>query len=101
KKRFDNKPESPHYTHYLSLPFPRHIKILAGCALRGMPKYPNGCLRKQILSPFSLVRTALSVIGLIAAAVAAVLGQSAPTDWPQWRGPDRSGVSRESGLLKQ
>lgn len=22
-------------------------------------------------------------------------------DWPQWRGPDRSGVSRESGLLKQ
>ena len=22
-------------------------------------------------------------------------------DWPQWRGPDRSGVSKESGLLKQ
>ena len=22
-------------------------------------------------------------------------------DWPQWRGPDRSGVSQESGLLKQ
>ena len=38
---------------------------------------------------------------MIAAAVAVVSGQSAPTDWPQWRGPDRSGVSRESGLLKQ
>ena len=22
-------------------------------------------------------------------------------DWPQWRGPDRNGVSKESGLLKQ
>ena len=25
----------------------------------------------------------------------------AMADWPQWRGPDRSGVSRETGLLKQ
>jgi outer membrane protein assembly factor BamB len=23
------------------------------------------------------------------------------TDWPQWRGPDRNGISRETGLLKQ
>src|SRR4030095_15413414 len=22
-------------------------------------------------------------------------------DWPQWRGPDRTGLSRETGLLKQ
>jgi outer membrane protein assembly factor BamB len=26
---------------------------------------------------------------------------AAPFDWPQWRGPDRSGVSKETGLLKQ
>jgi len=25
----------------------------------------------------------------------------APSDWPQWRGPERDGISRESGLLKQ
>ena len=25
----------------------------------------------------------------------------AVADWPQWRGPERSGVSKESGLLKQ
>lgn len=25
----------------------------------------------------------------------------AAADWPQWRGPERSGVSKESGLLKQ
>jgi hypothetical protein len=23
------------------------------------------------------------------------------TDWPQWRGPERNGVSKETGLLKQ
>src|SRR5262249_35837987 len=22
-------------------------------------------------------------------------------DWPQWRGPERNGISREGGLLKQ
>jgi outer membrane protein assembly factor BamB len=26
---------------------------------------------------------------------------AATSDWPQWRGPQRDGVSRESGLLKQ
>ena len=26
---------------------------------------------------------------------------AANSDWPQWRGPDRSGVSTETGLLKQ
>jgi len=25
---------------------------------------------------------------------------SGPTDWPQWRGPDRTGLSKETGLLK-
>ncbi len=24
-----------------------------------------------------------------------------PSDWPQWQGPDRTGVSRETGLLKE
>ncbi len=26
---------------------------------------------------------------------------AAATDWPQWRGPERSGLSRDAGLLKQ
>jgi outer membrane protein assembly factor BamB len=33
---------------------------------------------------------------------AITLGQSRPsTDWPQWQGPERTGVSRETGLLKE
>jgi outer membrane protein assembly factor BamB len=32
---------------------------------------------------------------------AAVLGQTPAADWPQWRGAERSGTSRETGLLKQ
>ena len=39
------------------------------------------------------------------AALAAILclcvTSVAVADWPQWRGPERSGVSKESGLLKQ
>jgi len=27
--------------------------------------------------------------------------QPAPTDWPQWRGLDRNGISRETGLLRE
>ena len=30
-----------------------------------------------------------------------VAGAAAQSDWPQWRGPDRNGVSTETGLLKQ
>ncbi|HWQ93229.1 MAG TPA: serine/threonine protein kinase, partial [Clostridia bacterium] len=27
--------------------------------------------------------------------------QADAADWPQWRGPDRDGVSKETGLLQQ
>src|SRR5688500_2257873 len=39
---------------------------------------------------------------LMSGVAAVVAGQSNPGgDWPQWRGPDRTGVSRESGLMRQ
>ncbi|MCI0486207.1 MAG: PQQ-like beta-propeller repeat protein [Blastocatellia bacterium] len=28
-------------------------------------------------------------------------GPAVPSDWPQWRGVDRTGISKETGLLKQ
>lgn len=54
------------------------------------------------------ITCALSVLTFAAPIVAGglLLAQSAPTtpasaDWPQWRGAERSGQSRETGLLKQ
>ena len=40
-------------------------------------------------------------LGAILVAVAVVSGSAAGGDWPQWRGPNRDGVSAETGLLKQ
>src|SRR5436305_1698298 len=38
---------------------------------------------------------------LLAACASAWAVAVRAADWPQWRGPDRSGVSAEAGLLKQ
>ncbi|HEX5109998.1 MAG TPA: PQQ-binding-like beta-propeller repeat protein [Vicinamibacterales bacterium] len=46
-------------------------------------------------------RTAI-VLAVLFGAGSMLTGQApAAGDWPQWRGPERSGVSRETGLLKQ
>jgi outer membrane protein assembly factor BamB len=39
--------------------------------------------------------------GMVLAATVAVVGLASATDWPQWRGPQRDGVSAEKGLLKE
>ena len=39
--------------------------------------------------------------GLAFAPLIAAAQSSTTSDWPQWRGPDRTGISKESGLLKQ
>jgi outer membrane protein assembly factor BamB len=41
------------------------------------------------------------IAGCVALAVVAVAAQAPSTDWPQWRGPERNGVSRETGLLRE
>ncbi len=43
---------------------------------------------------------ALVVVCAVTAAGVALAAAPTP-DWPQWRGPDRNGVSRETGLLAQ
>jgi outer membrane protein assembly factor BamB len=48
-------------------------------------------------------RSLLTLVSAIAMSAAAG-GQPAPPgggDWPQWRGPDRNGISKETGLLRQ
>src|SRR4051794_39442520 len=39
-----------------------------------------------------MCRTCVALLAALACAAA---------DWPQWRGPDRTGVSKETGLLKE
>jgi outer membrane protein assembly factor BamB len=50
-----------------------------------------------------MVNCRIAVTLALAFGMAAVAGgQSIPgADWPQWRGPDRTGLSKESGLMKQ
>jgi len=43
----------------------------------------------------------LCIATVIVVGAVSLRAQSAPTDWPQWRGPDRTGISKETGLLAQ
>jgi len=45
----------------------------------------------------SRLLTTIAGLSLCASAVSA----QSISDWPQWRGPERTGISKESGLLKQ
>jgi outer membrane protein assembly factor BamB len=50
-----------------------------------------------------MVKSRLVMILVLAGAMFTLLEAQAPAgfDWPQWRGPDRTGLSKETGLLKQ
>jgi len=43
----------------------------------------------------------LVALAFVATGAAALHGQTPAGDWPQWRGPSRSGLSAETGLLRQ
>jgi outer membrane protein assembly factor BamB len=40
-------------------------------------------------------------LALVLTGATTVVGLSESFDWPQWQGPDRTAISRESGLLKE
>ncbi len=42
----------------------------------------------------------VSVCAFWSGTLAAIAADENPSDWPQWRGPNRTGISREQGLLK-
>ena len=51
-----------------------------------------------------MVRGLIAGLALVATSAVGLSGQGsvsagAGVDWPQWRGPDRSGISTETGLL--
>lgn len=47
------------------------------------------------------VRFFLVAVFLLAACAVALAQAGANANWPQWRGPNRDGISKETGLLKQ
>jgi len=47
------------------------------------------------------MRLILFFATLIVVGAISLSGQSASFDWPQWRGPERNGLSKETGLLSQ
>ena len=46
------------------------------------------------------IRILAAALGSVLWMVAPLAQQSAPTDWFQWRGPNRDGISAETGLLQ-
>jgi hypothetical protein len=44
---------------------------------------------------------AAAFLSMVAWHAAAVVALNASADWPQWQGPDRTGISKETGLLQQ
>lgn len=67
-----------------------------------MKRYVNKSIRTTTRGARSSASAVFAARALAALAlIVGVNAQSAPTDWPQWRGPERSGVSKETGLLRQ
>ncbi|MCI0692355.1 PQQ-like beta-propeller repeat protein [candidate division KSB1 bacterium] len=63
--------------------------------MTGVFRLQTGSLRYG----FALVTAALMMIGWNFNS-SNLPAASAPDDWPQWRGPNRDGISKETGLLK-
>lgn len=47
------------------------------------------------------ISAGMAATGVLLLSFTTVVSNQAPTDWPQWRGPNRDGISKETGLLKQ
>src|SRR6185436_19356384 len=56
---------------------------------------------KTVKSRLSIVIAALCLCSSAVSLPSAANPATSTGDWPQWRGPNRDGISKESGLLKQ
>jgi outer membrane protein assembly factor BamB len=48
-----------------------------------------------------MTRSLFAVLAAVASTSLAVAQQPARADWPQWRGPNRDAISKDTGLLKE
>ena len=46
-------------------------------------------------------RAVIALVAVLLLSVSASVSNQSPTDWPQWRGPNRDGRSAETGLLSE
>src|SRR5262249_53896691 len=58
-------------------------------------------VHSHLQSALCRAREAMTRLAFTAAIMAAIIPAVRAGDWPQWRGPDRSNVSAETGLLKE
>lgn len=58
---------------------------------------------RELLAPYRLVRESLGFLTLAAVVLTAWHGRNAAlaADWPQWQGPERNAMSKETGLLQE
>src|SRR5437762_22536 len=52
------------------------------------------------MSSRTISGVAIMLAGVSLTVLAALAAPAGGGDWPQWQGPDRNGVSKETGLLK-
>src|SRR5438309_60439 len=82
---------------------PEHEGTFGRCAWHGQETMRQQMgekpLRPLLLSTvYCLLST--SFVFLLSTVYCLLSTSSYASDWPQWRGPERSGVSKETGLLK-
>lgn len=73
------------------------VPDLSRCGLSDSGK--SGCMYEK--GEWRLKLKISGILSVILAAGLISMGTWASAQWPQWRGPGRDGISRETGLLKQ
>jgi outer membrane protein assembly factor BamB len=57
-------------------------------------------LESRLMNRFAFSIVVFSLVAVFTAEISAQV-PSGPGDWPQWRGPNRDGISSDTGLLKE
>ena len=79
----------------------KHYRVLTLVCAFGISAIAAGPTDDAPVWKFSTAQTAERPLVFRSPESPALQATAAAFDWPQWQGPDRSGVSKETGLLQQ